>query len=879
MQRKNWGDWRSPLIAGLVISGTITQPSAIAVAQNITIDGTLSPARTLTGPDYRIQQEDGRVVGSNLFHSFGRFNLSAGEAARFLSDGSIRNILARVTGGTASNIDGLLFTQSTNVNLFLINPSGILFGPNASLDIGGSTGRGTFVATTTDALVWGNGKTFSASNPKGPESLLTLVGDPSGFLSSQRTPGAIGSQGSDLLVYRDQRLLLLGGDVTVNGGLLQARGGRVEIGSVAGESTVGLDLNSTGFSLKFPETLTRGDVYITNGAIIRTNATDGGGDVVIQAGEITLDRGSQLQAATLGTGDAGNIRLVATESVTLRGIGNPVPPGSFQTALFSIVEAGGSGKGGNISIVTPALTMSNGAQLQTLVNGPNPTTGQPGGNGTPGVIFVQTNGGSVSLTGRGTAMFSSIDQGATATGTGSNEFAGGVFDVLLGNSSQPITGSVFIATGSLSLDDRAFLTASTFGAGNAGAVIVDAKGTISLKNGSAIYSQVGSSGVGNAGGVVIAANSLLVDNAEINTGTFGQGDAGLILTLAKERVELSGDGGIFSAAGQGTSQAAGAILLSSPKLIVRDGARVSVSNIGDGPAGDITISSPTRANAIWVTNGGYIAAITRSGQGGNISFKTPGAIVLSQGGLISTQAGLAPAGGDGGNITISSGSLAINGGRTLLLAGKPTNDNNIIANAYSGRGGSILVNAFQLNDIARRPENPSTNDIDASSRFGLDGVVTVNALDFDPSRSALSLPAGLRDVSNLIAQRCTPGTQANTSQFIITGRGGLPPSPTTALSSEDVLADWVALGETEPVSDRGGGDEAGGARGDGGAVTMPSSSLPSPSSSPSSLPSPPANAIVEAQGWVQDEQGDIYLVAQAASPIPQIPWLQAPTCH
>lgn len=871
-------------MVGLVVSGTITLFSQLAVAQNITIDGTLSPARTLIGPDYPIRQEDGRVVGSNLFHSFGRFNLSAGETARFFSDGSIRNILARVTGGTASSIDGLLLTQSTNVNLFLINPSGILFGPNASLDIGGSTGRGTFVATTTDALVWGNGNTFSASNPKGPESLLTLVGDPSGFLSSQRTPGAIGSQGSDLLVYRDQRLLLLGGDVTVNGGLLQARGGRVEIGSVAGEGTVGLDLNSTGFSLKFPDTLTRGDVDITNGAIIRTNSTDGGGDVVIQAGEITIDRGSQLQAATLGAGDAGNIRLVATESVTLRGIGSPVPPGLFQTALFSIVEAGGSGKGGNISIVTPSLIMSNGAQLQTSVNGPNAETGQPGGNGTPGVIFVQTNGGSVSLTGDGTAMFSTISEGATVSGAGSNEFAGGVFDVLLGNSNQPITGSVFIATGSLSLSNNAFLSASTFGNGNAGAVIVDAKGTISLKNGSAMYSRVGSTGVGNAGGVVIAANSLLVDNSEINTGTFGQGDAGLILGLVKDRVELSGDAGIFSAAGLNTSQTAGAIFLSSPKLIVRDGARISVSNLGSGSAGDVILSSPTRANAVWVTNGGYIAALTRSGQGGNITFKTPGAIILSRGGQISTEAGLVGTGGDGGNITINSGSLGINGGRTLLIAGKPTNDNNIVANAYTGRGGSIQVSAFQLNDIAQRPQSLSTNDIDASSRFGLNGVVTVNALDIDPSRSALSLPGGLRDLSNLIAQRCTPGTQANTSQFIIAGREGLPPSPTAALSSEDVLADWVTLGET--VSDRG---RSGGDGGDGaGSITSSSSfpsrpSSPSPSSSPSrpsssSSPSQPS-PIVEAQTWITDTKGDIYLVAQASNATPQIPWLPVPTCH
>ncbi|MBL1178102.1 filamentous hemagglutinin N-terminal domain-containing protein [Pantanalinema sp. GBBB05] len=855
MQRKIQGDWRSRLLISLVVSSAVTLPSHLAVAQNITIDGTLSPARTLTGPYYRIQQEDGRVVGSNLFHSFGRFNLSAGEVARFFSDGGIRNILARVTGGTVSNIDGLLLTESTNVNLFLINPNGILFGPNASLNIGGSTGRGSFVASTTDALVWGNGKTFSARNPQGPDSLLTLVGDPSGFLTSQRTPGAIVAQGSRLDVYPDQRLLLLGGDVTINSGILQARGGRVEIGSVSGEGTVGLDLNSTGFSLKFPDDLTRGDVYITNGAIIRTNTpTTGGngGDIVIQGGAIDLAQGAQLQASTVSTGDAGNVRVIATKSVTLR----------EQATIFSTIEAGGVGKGGNIAVLTPQLIMNSGGQLQTSVKGPNQETGKPGGNGTPGVIFVQTNGGSVSLSGARTAMFSVINEGATASGAGSNEFAGGVFDVLLGNSNQPITGSVFIATGSLSLSNGAFLSTSTFGTGNAGAVIVDAKGAVSLTNGSAFLSRVGSSGVGSAGGIVLAAKSLLVQDSELNTSTLGQGDAGLVLALAKEQIELSGDAGIFSAAGLNTAQTAGAILLSSPKLVVRDGARISVSNIGSGPAGDVIISSPTPANAVWLTNGGYIVARTLSGQGGNISFKTPGAIILSRGGQISTEAGIIGAGGNGGNITINSGNLAINGGRTLLIAGKPTNDNDIIANAYTGRGGSIRISAFQLNDIAQRPQNLSTNDIDASSRFGLNGVVTVNALDIDPSRSALSLPAGLRDVSNLIAQRCTPGTQANTSQFIITGRSGLPPSPTAALSSEEVLTEWVAIESTGQVSDRGD------ARGDRGASTISSSS-----------PSTAASAIVEAQGWIQDQQGDIYLVAQAANPTPQIPWLHSPHCH
>jgi large exoprotein involved in heme utilization and adhesion len=74
---------------------------------------------------------------------------------------------------------GRIFTQSANVNLFFINPSGIIFGPNARIDVGSAT-RGSFIATTADALVWANGGQFSATNPSGASPLLTIVGDPSG---------------------------------------------------------------------------------------------------------------------------------------------------------------------------------------------------------------------------------------------------------------------------------------------------------------------------------------------------------------------------------------------------------------------------------------------------------------------------------------------------------------------------------------------------------------------------------------------------------------------------------------------------------------------------------------------------------------------------
>ncbi|NEO62885.1 MAG: filamentous hemagglutinin N-terminal domain-containing protein, partial [Moorea sp. SIO4G2] len=91
----------------------------------------------------------GAQRGINLFHSFREFNVSEGRGAYFSSPNpEIQNILTRVTGNNRSDILGTLGTfGSSQPNLFLINPNGIVFGRNASLDVGGS-----FVATTADGI-------------------------------------------------------------------------------------------------------------------------------------------------------------------------------------------------------------------------------------------------------------------------------------------------------------------------------------------------------------------------------------------------------------------------------------------------------------------------------------------------------------------------------------------------------------------------------------------------------------------------------------------------------------------------------------------------------------------------------------------------------
>src|SRR5262245_34013142 len=158
----------------------------------ITLDGSLGRAGALTGPNYSIPADVGQLRGPNLFHSFGQFNVRSGESATFSGPDTVANILGRVTGGTTSTIDGLLRSQIPGASLYLINPSGVVFGPNASLDVSGS-----FHVSTADYLRFADGARFSAR--LSDTSTLTVAPPVAfGFLGS--TPAPIALLGSALEV-------------------------------------------------------------------------------------------------------------------------------------------------------------------------------------------------------------------------------------------------------------------------------------------------------------------------------------------------------------------------------------------------------------------------------------------------------------------------------------------------------------------------------------------------------------------------------------------------------------------------------------------------------------------------------------------------------
>lgn len=153
------------------------------------------------------------VGGRNLFHSFDRFDVPNQGAANFLNDPSVVNIFSRVTGGKVSQIDGVLRSRGS-ANFFLMNPSGIIFGSNASLDIGGS-----FVATTANGIQFGDRGTFNTSTAP-PSETLTI--NPSAFLFNQINSNTdITLRGSALEAFDFQNIVLLGGNVRLDAATLQ----------------------------------------------------------------------------------------------------------------------------------------------------------------------------------------------------------------------------------------------------------------------------------------------------------------------------------------------------------------------------------------------------------------------------------------------------------------------------------------------------------------------------------------------------------------------------------------------------------------------------------------------------------------------------------
>ncbi len=164
------------IIFGIFLTGVFHLPPLPAAHAQVILDGTMGTDGPLRGPDYQVRAKYGHQAGANLFHSFQKFSVGTNESATFSGPSSVENIISRVTGGTSSWIDGTLRSTIDGANMYLLNPAGMMFGPNASLDITGS-----FHVSIADYLRLGSGERFYAS-PRAGEVLSTAAPTAFGFL-------------------------------------------------------------------------------------------------------------------------------------------------------------------------------------------------------------------------------------------------------------------------------------------------------------------------------------------------------------------------------------------------------------------------------------------------------------------------------------------------------------------------------------------------------------------------------------------------------------------------------------------------------------------------------------------------------------------------
>lgn len=659
-----WKAWRVLSLAGCLIELTLLTAPAIAQVVADPSVGTI-----VTSRDTRYEITGGTTVGGrNLFHSFSRFDVPEAGSAHFLNVPGITNIFSRVTGGTTSQINGLIQTQGT-ANLFLLNPSGIVFGRGAQLNVGGS-----FVATTANALQFPGGAEFSLSSPVESQNSLLAV-NPSAFLFNQIAAQPIVNRSSTgLQVPNGKSLLLIGGNVNLENGSLFAHGGRVELGGLADQGSVGLQEDGNLLHLQFPTQVTRSDVSINNYSqvIVRGN---GGGDVAMNARNLAMSNHSFVRAGidfSSGSLDAqaGNVEVNA-DTVTLSNVG----------AISNNVEAGGVGKAGVVTINANRLSLMNGSQLQVLLRGANYIPGLPGAQGTGGTLNLNISGplliGGSSADGFTSAIFSSIG-GFSRFGYGTAKGKG---------------GDINIRAGSLIVQDDASIVSSTHGKGDAGNVFIQVQGNAVFSKGF-VFADVNANGVGKAGKIVLQAQSLTLKNgSRISSGIYppeagrtgGQGQGSSIQINTTDFVDISGLAtGISADTGHDTTGRGGDILINTNAFRIRNGGAINTDTFNASNAGDITINAKTVSA---LNNGRIVAATHASGNAGTITINATSSLTIG---------GSGPAFGSEQFLNIiGPGGSVPDPDRSLPSA--------IYANAIftsTGNGGNIVLNTTRLNLFA-----------------------------------------------------------------------------------------------------------------------------------------------------------------------------------
>ena len=465
---------------------------------------------------------------------------------------------------------------------------------------------------------------------------------------------------------------------------------------------------------------------------LRRSAVGNSGGIFIAAESLSLTNGAQLQSGTFGAkasepggrGNASGVNINVDASVTLAGANQNGSP----SGIFSDIEAGATGKGGDINIQARSLSLTDGAVLKANTAGLG-------------------NGGNIIINASDRVDF---DGGSSAQ---SSLLTGGVGK----------GGDIQVTTGSLSVTGGATLGVSSYGRGNAGNISINAHDTITFEgvgntgNGvlpSSARSELGSNGVGNGGNIRVNAKALFLKNGgQLNANSFGQGNAGSITIDAHDTVAFDGFGsnGLESSANtlaDENGSNGGDIRITTGTLSLTNGGKLT--SFARGNAGNITIDARNTVSFDGVgsnerSSGAFSSLFEGTGKGGDIQVTTGSLSVTNGAQLMSSTTGQ----GNGGNITIdardsvkfdgvgsnlnSSGAYSTvkpggvgNAGNINVTSGSLSLNNAAQINAGtfgSGKAGDITINANSFEALNGGQVVTST------AGTGKAGTITLNVRD------------------------------------------------------------------------------------------------------------------------------------------------------
>ena len=677
--------FRAPSFLAQIIPDNTLDNESSTVVPNAEVQGV--PAELIEG---------GAERGTNLFHSFAEFNVGEGQNVYFANPEGIANIFSRVTGNDVSDIMGTLGVNG-GADLFLINPNGIIFGENASLDVNGS-----FVASTADSLVFSNYE-FGATNPDAPPLLtvnmplgLNLGNNPGSIINRSIAQNSEANLG--LEVSEGNNLSFVGGKIEFEGGQVTAPEGMIELGGLSTAGTVNI---SDDGSLNFPRDVAKADVALSNGAVANVRGA-GGGNVVINASNLNLSEDSLLIGgidSISSDATAGDIEINLSDQLTID-----------RSRILNTVEPGGAGNAGNINIITDSILVINDGQIDASTSG-------------------MGNGGNITINARGNINFDGDDDGT-------NEIVSSAVS-LVNEQAVGDAGNITIFTeGNFALTNGGRVDVGSNNQGNAGNITIEVMGDLSFEGedsegfGSGVTSFVNPKGTGDAGNVIISAQGSLTLKEKgrveaINNSNIG-GDAGTINVTAGGNLTL-GNQGRIDAANNSQGEAGNINIFGGELLAITDEGRIEAGNNGQGDAGNINISV---GDDIFFSNGGQVnTSVNGRGNGGDIKIEAVGDIFFDGNDTNGAGSGATSLVGD--NVEGNAGDIMIATQGKLSL----TNGGRIDVSSNQGEGNAGLIEITTGDDILFAGEDErgfgsgATSQVNPGATGNSGGIVVVTQGD------------------------------------------------------------------------------------------------------------------------------------------------------